>query len=100
AYHAVGPDTNLYRGFPFRTTIAEQLPVRTLGVDFTGAAALVISVIPFQQVAIKLRNAPEACEFACPARPHHRIGRCLGECQAAQPFLKTTGVALATLGQR
>src|SRR5262245_9156692 len=100
AYHAGGPDTNLFRGFPSRTTIAEQLPVRALGVDFTGAAALVISVIPFQQVAINLGNAPEASEFACPGRAHQRTGEYLGESQAAQPLLKTAGVALATLGQR
>src|SRR5262245_44407489 len=47
AYHTVSPDTNLFRGFPSRTTIAEQVPVRALGVDFTGTAALVLSVIPF-----------------------------------------------------
>src|SRR6516165_7650786 len=100
AYHAVGPDTNLFRGFTSRTTIAEQLPVRALGVDFTGAAALIISVIPFQQVAINLGNAPEASEFACPGRAHQRTGEYLGESQAAQPLPKTAGVALATLGQR
>src|SRR5215469_4199246 len=91
AYHAVGPDTNLFRGFPSRTTIAEQLPVRALGVDFSGAAALVISVIPFQQVAINLGNAPEASEFACPGRAHQRTGVYLGERQAAQSLLKTAG---------
>src|SRR5262249_60485952 len=100
AYHAVGPDTNLFRGFPSRTTIAEQLPVRALGVDFTGTAAFVISVIPFQQVAINLGNAAEAGEFACPGRAHQGTGEYPDESQAAQPLPKTAGVALATLGQR
>jgi hypothetical protein len=98
AYHAVGPDTNLFRAFPSRTTIAKQLPVGALGVDFNGAAAFVISVIPFQQVAINLGNAAEASEFTCPGRAHQRTGEYPGESQAAQPFPKSAGVALATLG--
>src|SRR5262249_49949621 len=85
AYHPVGPDTNLFRGFPSRTTITEQLPVRALGVDVTGAAALVVSVIPFQQVAIDLGYAAEASEFACPGRAQQRTGEDPGERQAAQP---------------
>src|SRR5262249_48589676 len=91
---------NLFWGFPSRTTIAEQLPVRAPGVDFTSAAALVISVIPFQQVAINLGNAPEAGECAGPGRAHQRTGEHLGESQSAQPLLKTQGVRRATLSQR
>src|SRR5262249_37519295 len=64
AHHVVGPDTNLLRGFSSRTTIPEQLPVGALVVNFNGPAALVITVIPFQQVAIYLGNVPTASQFA------------------------------------
>ena len=68
AHHVVGPDTNLLRGFSSRTTIPEQLPVGALGVNFNSAAALVITVIPLQQVAIDLGNVPKASQFACSGR--------------------------------
>src|SRR5262249_14348940 len=68
AHHVVGPDTNLFRGFSSRTTIPEQLPVGALGVNFNSAAALVITVIPFQQVTIDLGNVPKASQFACSGR--------------------------------
>src|SRR5262245_49273898 len=100
AYHAVGPNTDLFRGFPSRTPIAEQLPVMSLDVDFNGAATLISTVIPCQQIAINLCNAPEASEFAGSCRAHQRTGEYLGERQVAQPLPKTAGVALATLGQR
>src|SRR5215469_11475433 len=68
AHHVIGPDTNLFWGFSSRTTIPEQLPVRALGVNFNSAAALIITVIPFQQVAIYLGNVPKASQFACSGR--------------------------------
>ena len=54
AYHVVGADTSLFRGFPSRTTIAEQLPVGAIGVNFNGAATFVITIIPFHQIANNL----------------------------------------------
>src|SRR5437899_1501890 len=33
AYHPVGPRSDLVRRLPFRAAVAEQLPVRALGVD-------------------------------------------------------------------
>ena len=69
AHNVIGPGTNLYRGFSSRTTIPEQLPVGALGVNINSAATLVITVIPFQQVAIYLGNVPKASQFACSGRP-------------------------------
>src|SRR5262245_31147024 len=67
-HHIVGSDTDLFRGFSSWTAIPEQLPVRALGVNFNSAAALVITVIPFQQVAIQLGHVPKASQFACSGR--------------------------------
>src|SRR5262245_63563606 len=68
AHHVVGPDTNLFRGFSPRAPISEQLPVGALGVNFNRASTLVITVIPFQQVAIYLGNVPKASQLACSGR--------------------------------
>jgi hypothetical protein len=100
AHEAVGPDTNLFRGFPSRTPVAEQLPVGAPGVDVSGAEALVITVIPFEQAAIHLRHAPEARQFARPGGATQWTGEDLGEGQTAQPLHKATGIAFAALGER
>src|SRR5262249_1362215 len=88
------------RGFSSRTTIPEQLPVGAPDVNFNSAAALVITVIPFQQVAIDLGNVPEAGQFACSGRARQRTGEHFGEGVATQPLCETAGVVFTTLGQR
>src|ERR1700683_5414605 len=47
AYHRVRPSAHLLRRLATRTTIAEQLPARPLRLDLSGAATLVLPVIPF-----------------------------------------------------
>jgi hypothetical protein len=100
AHNVIGSGTNLFRGLSSRTTIPEQLPVWALGVDFNSAAALVITVIPFQQVAIDLGNVSKASQLACSGRARQRTGEYFGEGKAAQPLCETAGIAFTTLGQR
>lgn len=54
AQSAVCSLTHLTRCFTAGASIAEQLPVRTLSMYFFCAAALILAVIPFDQVAIDL----------------------------------------------
>src|SRR5437762_4504554 len=78
AHDGVGTRTRLLRCFTAGATIAEELPVRPFGKNFKSAAALVLAVIPFDQMVILLRHGAETRERAGPngalqrAREHRR----------------------------
>src|SRR5437016_10339624 len=48
----VGSRAYLLRGFSSRAAVAEQLPIRALGVDLGGAPPFILAVIPFGQIGI------------------------------------------------
>src|SRR6516165_8270669 len=100
ANHAVGAAADLGRRFPSRTAVAEYMPARTFLVDIGAGAAFVISVIPFDQVAVDLGLVSKTGQFAGPASALQRTGEYTGEGQAAQPVSQAAGVALAPFGQR
>src|ERR1700751_5791356 len=98
--NAIRPRADLFRKFSVRAAVTEQIPVGSFCTNLYGADTFVITVIPFDQIAIDFGYRAKACQFAGShgalqwTRPHLR------ENQSGQPFSKTRGVALATLGQR
>src|SRR6516162_9584841 len=52
AHEAVGACADLIWRLSSRATVAEQLPVRALCVDLSRAAALILAVVPFDQVGL------------------------------------------------
>ncbi len=99
-HHAVGPRDDLFGRLSPRATVTKQFPVRTLLHDFGGAAALVFSVVPFDQIGIRFGHGSEASEFTGASSALQRTGENLGNDQSAQPFPKPLGVVFAAFGQR
>src|SRR5262245_60265932 len=52
AHHAVSPRGDLGRRFTSRTAIAEQLPIGALRLDLSGATALILPVVPLDEIVI------------------------------------------------
>ena len=71
---AIGPGTDLIRCFSSRTTVAKQLPARTLLVDLLGTTPLVLAIIPFYQIAVGLRFISESGQLTGSDRALQRTG--------------------------
>src|SRR5262249_51638991 len=66
--HPGGPRADLLGCRAPGTAIAEELPVWTLRTDLCGATALVLAVVPLDQLGIDLRNRGEAGQLTRPGR--------------------------------
>src|SRR6516162_3042979 len=96
----VGPCGYLTRSFASRAPVAEQKPARALGMDVGGAAALILSVIPFGEVGIGLGRTRATGQLGGAPRALRRAGQHFGEFCAAQPLAEGARLALTALGQR
>src|SRR5271169_973314 len=68
AHDAVGPRAYLARRLSSGAAVTEELPVRALRMDLSRAAALVLAVIPFDQVGVDFGRGAKAGQFASPRR--------------------------------
>src|SRR6516164_128572 len=84
-HDAISPDADLIRCFSSGTTVAKQLPARTLFVDLLGSTPLVLAIIPFQQIAVSLRFTSESGQLAGSDRALQRACEHFGESEAPQP---------------
>src|SRR5215475_630773 len=73
-HDAIGPGTDLIRCFSSRTTVAKQLPARTLLLDLLGTTPLVMAIVPFYEIVVGLCFTSEPCQFASSDRPLQRTG--------------------------
>src|ERR1043166_2971861 len=55
-HDAISARGDLLWRFAARTTIAEQLPVRTFRADLGRASAFIFAVVPFNEVAVDFRR--------------------------------------------
>jgi hypothetical protein len=85
AHHFVGARADLRRRFAARATFAEQLPIRTVGMDLDGGAAFILPVVPLDEIAIRLRDGAEPRERACPGRALQRTCENSGEWKPREP---------------
>jgi hypothetical protein len=97
AHNAIGPNANLVWGFSAGATVAEQLPVGTLGLNLRRSQTFIFAIVPLDQVAISFGCAPEAGQFAGASGALQRTREDLREKQSGQSFPKPTGVAFAAL---
>src|SRR6266567_3146531 len=86
AQHAIGPRTNPTRVFTVRATITKQLPVRSFRQNLSAATALIISVVPFDQVRFNLGNLSETSQFTSPGCSLQRTGEHLAEGETPKPL--------------
>jgi hypothetical protein len=69
-------------------------------VDLCRSAALILAVVPFDQVGVDFGHGAKAGQFAGPNRALQRAGKDLDKGQSPQPLTESAGVALAAFGQR
>ncbi len=62
--NAIGPDANLFRGFSVRAAVTKQLPVGSFRMNFYGSETFVITVVPFDQIAIDFGYGAKARQCA------------------------------------
>src|SRR6516162_342758 len=84
-HDAIGPNADLIRCFSSGTTVAKQLPARTLFVDLLSSTSLVLAIIPFQQIAVCLRFTSESGQLARSDRALERARHHFCESEAPQP---------------
>jgi hypothetical protein len=99
-HHSVRPRANLIRRFPSRAAVTKKLPARALGKNLGRTAAFIITVIPFEQVAIDFSPSAEAGQLAGTRCTLQGTGENLGESETLQPLSEPAGIALAALSQR
>ena len=64
AHDAVGSRADLARRLSSGAAVTEQFPVWSLGMDLSRAAALIVAVIPFDQVGVDFSRSPKAGQLA------------------------------------
>src|SRR5215467_3922308 len=69
-------------------------------MNLCGAETFVVTIVPFDQVAIDLSYAAKPCQFTRSRSASQRAGQYFRENQSGQPFSKAYGVVFAALGQR
>src|SRR6267143_673002 len=98
--YSVSPRGDLLWRFAARAAVAEQLPVRAFRTDLDRTATLVLAVVPLDEVVIDFSRRSKAGQFTCPTRALQWTGKHPRKRQFTQPLTKSSGIALATLGQR
>src|SRR5215475_5236603 len=83
-HDAIGPGTDLIRRFSSRTTVAKQLPTRTLLLDLLGTTPLVLAIIPFYEIVVGLCFTAEPGQFASSDRALQWTGEHLYESESLQ----------------
>ena len=96
---AIGPRAHLVRRFASRATVAEQQPAGTFDVNFRGPPALILAVVPLDQVGIRLGGAAEAGQFAGSHGALQGAGENPGKLPPPQPLTERARVPLAALGE-
>src|SRR6185436_3753440 len=71
-----------------------------LRMNLLGPETFVLSIIPFDQIAIDFGCGPEARQFAGASGALQGTREDLRESQSSEPFPKSAGIAFATPGQR
>src|SRR5438067_341282 len=100
ADHAVGPGSDLIGRLSVRGAIAEQLPVRALGMDLGARATLVRAVIPLDEVGLDFRHGAEAGELTCSDRSPQGAREHRRERQPMEPLSQPCGLGFAMRGER
>lgn len=82
--HTLGARTDCLQRFSVRTTVLEQTPAWSLGLNLRRAPAFVGTVVPFHQVGIRLRAISKTRQFRRPLCALQWAGENLEEALALQ----------------
>src|SRR5215467_3079624 len=98
-HHSVSAGPDLRGGLAAGAAVAEEVPVRALGVDVLAGAALVAPVVPLEQIRVDLGQIAEAGPLAGVGRALKRAGEDPGELASLETTAQRVGLALTCLGQ-
>src|SRR5262249_6283581 len=90
---------DLRGGLAAGAAVAEEVPIRALGVDVLARAALVAPVVPLEQIRVDLGQIAEAGPLAGVGRALERAGEDPGELASLEATAQRIGRARAGLGQ-
>lgn len=99
AQYTISPSCDLLWRFAAGTAIAEQLPVRPFLQDVNRQAAFVLTVVPFDEIAIDLSHRSEAGQLTSPPGAIQGTGEYLRECQSTKTIPQPLRIALAPLSE-
>jgi hypothetical protein len=69
-------------------------------MDVSSNPALILAVVPFEQVSVDFSHSSKARQLTGPGDTLQRAGKHLGESYSPQPFLEPARIAFATFCQR
>jgi hypothetical protein len=98
--HTVSPRSYLCRRLAARTAVAKELPIGPILENFGSPEALIVAVIPFDQIPIDLGCGANSGQLASSTRSLHGACKDFAKRQISKPLTKLTGVALSAFGQR
>src|SRR5215813_3298774 len=99
-HHSVGAGPDLRGGLAAGAAVAEEVPVRALGVDVLARAPFVAPVVPLEEIRVDLGQIAEAGSLAGVGRALERAGEDPSEVASLETTAQRVGLALARLGQR
>src|SRR4051795_2076408 len=98
AGHTIGSQDHVFRRLASGTAVAKQLPVRTLLMNIHCTAALVVAVVPLDQILVDFSHIAETCQFTGMACAPQGAGQDHRESHPLQPPLESASNVLAVLG--
>jgi hypothetical protein len=78
-YDAVRPSTDVLNCLASWAAIAKKLPTGALNLNIRSAPALVVAVVPFDEIGIDFHGISKASQFARPHRSLQRTGEYRGK---------------------
>src|SRR5262249_27469530 len=93
----IGSISDLARRLALRTSVTEQLPVRTLQTNLRRPEAFVLAVVPFDKIPIDFGYAPEPGQRASARGAQQGARDNLRESQPGQALSEPTGILFAQL---
>jgi hypothetical protein len=97
-HNTIGPRAHLPGGFAPRAAITKQLPVGSFSMNLHTAAALVLAIVPFEQVRLNLGNLPKTGQLTGAPGTQQRAGQDFRKRQTFQALTEAAGVSLASIG--
>src|SRR5262249_43826476 len=97
---AIGPRGDLAGRFSAGTAVAKQTPIRSCRMNLCAASALILTVVPFEQIRFNRGQLSNPRQFASAARPLQGARQNLFKSHPLEPLPEPASIPLAALRQR
>lgn len=97
--HPIRAGGNFGRHFTARTSVTEQVPIRSRSTNFRGTLSFIFAVFPLGQIRLYFRRGNQRSQGASLPGTLPRAGEHPGEGSSAETFSQLAGVLFASFGQ-